>query len=41
VFVETSWLTMHVVAKRTEKTFTVKFSEPAPTDAQISWLLAR
>lgn len=41
VFVETSWLTMHVVSNRTERTFTVKFSEPAPADAHISWLMAR
>jgi hypothetical protein len=41
VFVETSWLTLHVVSSRTEKTFTVKFSEPAPSDAHISWLMAR
>jgi hypothetical protein len=41
VFVETSWLTLHVVSHRTEKTFTVKFSEPAPAEARVSWLLAR
>jgi hypothetical protein len=41
VFVEPTWLTMHVVTARTEKSFTIKFSEPAPQGATLSWLLAR
>lgn len=41
VFVETSWMTLHVVGPRTPKSFTVRFSEPSPADAHISWLLTR
>ncbi len=41
VFVEPTWLTMHVVTARTEKSFTIRFSEPAPQGATLSWLLAR
>lgn len=41
VFVENSWMTLHVVRQRTEKAFTVQFSEPAPAGARMSWLLLR
>jgi hypothetical protein len=30
-----------VVTARTEKSFTIRFSEPAPQGATLSWLLAR
>jgi hypothetical protein len=41
VFVEPSWLTVHVVKNRTPTSFRIHFSEPAPKNATLSWLLAR
>jgi hypothetical protein len=41
VFVENNWLTMHMVSERTAKGFKVRFSEGAPANAAIHWLLTR
>jgi hypothetical protein len=41
IFLESSWFTMHIITQRKEKSFTVRFSEPTPKNATISWLLTR
>lgn len=41
LFVETSWMTMHVVSKRTAEGFTVEFSQPPAQDTVIHWLVVR
>ena len=41
VFVENTWMTMHLVSERTPKGFKVRFSEAAPSNAAIHWLLTR
>jgi hypothetical protein len=40
-FVTTSWLTQVAVPTRQTSSFTVLFSQPAPPDAKIDWLLVR
>jgi len=41
IFVESTWMTMHMVSERTPKGFKVRFSEGAPANAAIHWLLTR
>ena len=41
LFVEASWMTMHVVSKRTAEGFTVEFSQAPAADAVVHWLVVR
>jgi hypothetical protein len=40
-FVETNWMTMHVVSKRTAEGFTVEFSQAPAADTVMHWLIVR
>ena len=41
VCVEPSWLTNHAVAAKTADGFTISFSQAAPEDARLDWILIR
>ncbi len=41
VFVEGNWMSMHQIVERTSKGFAVRFSEGAPANASVDWLLTR